>query len=211
MIWRGQPGGQRLYCLRLSRLSSNSTLSPTEWLLRYGGQRWEPFYNVRDKVTRQCPRTITSVWRERRRAEAAVSSGDCEWAGPPSASLPASTRIGSVEGGMEVGGEGDYTYRYSHSLSVTTRMTSALRWAAMRTILMFQWAGSDGQSHRTVPTNHNLSEEKGEPNQCPSAFHCPANALPRARPNQLTRLTTGLGYCVRGQGGSTRCFKGSER
>ena len=24
-------------------------------------------------------------------------------------------------------------------------------------------AGSDGQSHRTVPTNHNLSEEKGEP------------------------------------------------
>ena len=23
--------------------------------------------------------------------------------------------------------------------------------------------GSDGQSHRTVPTNHNLSEEKGEP------------------------------------------------
>ena len=28
-----------------------------------------------------------------------------------------------------------YTYRYT----VTTRMTSALRWAAMRTILMFQW------------------------------------------------------------------------
>ena len=24
-------------------------------------------------------------------------------------------------------------------------------------------AGSDGQSHRTVSTNHNLSEEKGEP------------------------------------------------
>ena len=23
--------------------------------------------------------------------------------------------------------------------------------------------GSDGQSHRTVPTNHNLFEEKGEP------------------------------------------------
>ena len=36
--------------------------------------------------------------------------------------------------GMEAGGEGDYTYRYT----VTTRMTPALRWAAMRAILMFQ-------------------------------------------------------------------------
>ena len=26
--------------------------------------------------------------------------------------------------------------------------------------------GSDGQSHRTVSTNHNLSEEKGEPKWC---------------------------------------------
>ena len=31
---------------------------------------------------------------------------------------------------MEVGGEGDYT--------VTTRMVPALRWAAMKAILMFQ-------------------------------------------------------------------------
>ena len=37
-------------------------------------------------------------------------------------------------GGMEVGGRGRlYTYRYT----VTTRMTFALRWAAMRAILMF--------------------------------------------------------------------------
>ena len=36
-----------------------------------------------------------------------------------------------VEGGMEVGEEGDYnTYRYT----VTTRMTSALRWTAMTAI-----------------------------------------------------------------------------
>ena len=42
---------------------------------------------------------------------------------------------GRGEGGTEVGGEGDYdTYRYT----VTTRMTLALRWAAMRAILMFQ-------------------------------------------------------------------------
>ena len=36
-------------------------------------------------------------------------------------------------GGMEVGVEGEYTYRYT----VTTRMTSALRWAVIRAISMF--------------------------------------------------------------------------
>ena len=40
--------------------------------------------------------------------------------------------------------------------------------------------GSDGQSHRTVSTNHNLFEEKGEPkrvsNRGPSAYQ--PNALP---------------------------------
>ena len=42
---------------------------------------------------------------------------------------------GRGEGVMEVGEEGDdHTYRYT----VTTRMTSALRWAAMRAVLMFQ-------------------------------------------------------------------------
>ena len=60
---------------------------------------------------------------------------------------------------MEVGGEGGrlYTYRYT----VTTRMTSALRWAVMRAILMFH--NCEGQSHKTVSTDHNLFEEKGEP------------------------------------------------
>ena len=40
------------------------------------------------------------------------------------------------EGDMEVGGEVErlYTYRYT----VTTRMIPALRWAAMKAILMFQ-------------------------------------------------------------------------
>ena len=40
--------------------------------------------------------------------------------------------------------------------------------------------GSDGQSHKTVSTNHNLFEEKGEPklasNRGPSAYQ--PNALP---------------------------------
>ena len=52
--------------------------------------------------------------------------------------------------GMEVGGKVGrlYTYRYT----VTTRMTSALRWTAIRTILMFH--NCEGQSHKTVSTDH---------------------------------------------------------
>ena len=60
--------------------------------------------------------------------------------------------------GYGVGGRGRlYTYRYT----VTTRMTSALRWAAMRAILMFR--NCDGQSHRTVSTDKATTfEEKGD-------------------------------------------------
>ena len=58
---------------------------------------------------------------------------------------------------MEVGVRGRlYTYRYI----VTTRMTPALRWAAMRAILMFH--NCEGQSHKTVHRPQ-LFEEKGEP------------------------------------------------
>ena len=49
-----------------------------------------------------------------------------------------------------------YTYRYT----VTTGMT-CIKVGAMRAILMFH--NCEGQSHKTVSTNHNLSEEKGEP------------------------------------------------
>ena len=41
--------------------------------------------------------------------------------------------------------------------------------------------GSDGQSHKTVSTNHNLFEEKGEPKRYRT------EVLPlTARPNRLT-------------------------
>ena len=53
---------------------------------------------------------------------------------------------------MEVGGEGDYNYTYRYT--VTTRMTSALRWAAMGAILMFH--NCVGQSHKTVSTDRNF-------------------------------------------------------
>ena len=42
---------------------------------------------------------------------------------------------------MEVGGDGDGQHESHFNVSV----------------------GSDGQSHKTVPTSHNLFEEKGEP------------------------------------------------
>ena len=39
---------------------------------------------------------------------------------------------GRAGGGVEMGGEGDYI-----PITVTTRMTPALRWAAMKAVLMF--------------------------------------------------------------------------
>ena len=42
-------------------------------------------------------------------------------------------------------------------------MIPALRWTAMRAILMFQEEVMDTVTTETVSTNHNLSEEKGEP------------------------------------------------
>ena len=57
-------------------------------------------------------------------------------------------------GGMDVGGEGDYIcniYIYRYTVSVTIRMTSGFRWAAMRVILMFH--NCEGQSHKTVSTD----------------------------------------------------------
>ena len=42
----------------------------------------------------------------------------------------------------------------SATLSVTTRMISASRWAAMRAILMFH--NCEGQSRKTVSTDHNF-------------------------------------------------------
>ena len=61
---------------------------------------------------------------------------------------------------MKVGGRGRlYTYRYT----VTTRMIPALRWACRDESHFNVSVGSDGQSHKTVSTNRNFFEEKGEP------------------------------------------------
>ena len=57
-------------------------------------------------------------------------------------------------------------------------MTPALRWAAMRAILMFH-SLCEGQSHKTVSTNHNFWRERrteADSNRGPSAYQ--PNALP---------------------------------
>ena len=69
---------------------------------------------------------------------------------------------------MGVGGEGDYIPIATLS---PTRMTPALRWAAMRAILMFHF-DCEGQSHKTVSTDHNFFEEKGEPKRYRTEVFC---------------------------------------
>ena len=61
-------------------------------------------------------------------------------------------RRGWGGGGLLGGGGGRlYTYRYT----VTTRMTPALRWAAVRAIFNISLI-VEVQSHKTVSTNHNF-------------------------------------------------------
>ena len=72
------------------------------------------------------------------------------------------------------GGGGFYTYSYT----VTTRITSALRWAAMKAILMFH--NCEGRRHKTLSTDHNFwgdSRAEADSNgRGPSAYQ--PNALP---------------------------------
>ena len=63
-------------------------------------------------------------------------------------------------------------------------MTPALRWAAMRTILMFH--SCEGQSHKTVSTDNNLWRERraeADLNWGPSAYQ--HNALPLGQTGSL--------------------------
>ena len=84
--------------------------------------------------------------------------------------------FGRGEGGRGYGGGRRarlYTYRYT----VTTRMTPALRWAAMRAVFMFH--NCEGQSHKTMSTDHNFWSERrpeADSNRGPSAYQ--PNALP---------------------------------
>ena len=71
-------------------------------------------------------------------------------------------------------------------------MISALRWAAMRAILMFH--NCEGQGHKTVSTDHNLWSERraeADSNRCPSAYQ--PNALPLGQTGSRKR---GRGWSV---------------
>ena len=61
---------------------------------------------------------------------------------------------------MEAGEEGDYyTYRYTVSQH---QNDSCIKMGSDESHFNVS-VGRDGQSHKTVSTNHNLFEEKGEP------------------------------------------------
>ena len=70
------------------------------------------------------------------------------------------------------GGRGTlYTYRYT----VTTRMIPALRWAAMRAILMFQWEVTDKVTTRQCPqTTTFLKRKESRSGIEPRSFRLPA-------------------------------------
>ena len=60
---------------------------------------------------------------------------------------------------MEVGEEGDYIYL---SLHCHHQNGSCIKMGSDESHFNVS-VGSDGQSHKTVSTNHSLFEEKGEP------------------------------------------------
>ena len=76
---------------------------------------------------------------------------------------------------MEVGGGGGvrgrlYTYRYT----VTTRMTSALRWSAMRAVLMFQKEMMDKVTRQCPQTTTFLKRMESRSGIEPRSFRLPA-------------------------------------
>ena len=81
---------------------------------------------------------------------------------------------------MEVGGEGEHI----HVAILSPPERPALRWAAMRAILMLH--NCEGQSHKTVSTNHNFWRERraeAVSNRGPSAYQ--PNALPLGQTGSL--------------------------
>ena len=85
---------------------------------------------------------------------------------------------------MEVGERGRlYTYRYT----VNTRMTYALRWAAMRAILMFQKEAMDKATRQCPKTTTFLKRKESRSGIEPRSFRLPAERL-TARPNRLTHF-----------------------
>ena len=97
-------------------------------------------------------------------------------------------RDGGGGGGGE-GGERLRTYRYT----ATSRMTPALRWAAMRVVLMFH--NCEGQSRKTVSTDHNFLKRKESRSGFEPRFFSLLTSLTPYRvagPKRLTNQSAGL-------------------
>ena len=89
------------------------------------------------------------------------------------------------KGGRGYGGGGRgrlYTYHYT----VTTRMTPALRWAAMRAISMFQQEVMDKVTRQCPQTTTFLGRKESRSGIEPRSFRLPAYRL-SARTNRLTQ------------------------
>ena len=80
------------------------------------------------------------------------------------------------EGGMEVGGEGDYIYL---SLHCHHQNDFCIKMGNEESHFNVS-VESDEQSQRTVSTNHNLFEERGEPKRCGTEV-LPLTSLPPYR------------------------------
>ena len=95
---------------------------------------------------------------------------------------------------MEVAGGGGGGGRLcSCRYTVTSGITSALRSAAMRAILLFHYC--EGRSHETVSTDHNFCRERraeADSNRGPSAYQ--PNALPPGQTGSILRVRTVSGY-----------------
>ena len=83
---------------------------------------------------------------------------------------------------MEVGGEGDYI-----PIATLSPPDSCIKTGSDESHFNVS-VGSDAQSHKTVSTNHNLFEEKGEPKRYRTEV-LPLTSL-TARPNRLTAFVT---------------------
>ena len=105
-----------------------------------------------------------------------------------------------MEGGGGGGREIIYTYPYTVT---TTENDSCINLIKMGSDVSHVnvSVGSDGQSHKTVSTNHNLFEEKGEPKRYRTEV-LPLNALPLghtgSQPTYRPAVGTSMftGYCV---------------
>ena len=82
---------------------------------------------------------------------------------------------------MEVGKEGDY-------IPIATchhQNDSCIKMGSGESHFNVS-VGSDGQSHKTTSTNHNIFEEKGEPKRYRTEVLPLTSLTPTARPNRLT-------------------------